>query len=102
MGGTKTLTWIGNGCWRQGDVGDVVVGRITEVGQSRWRVDVNGRQDAVLQLGAVNLPGGAARRRTLEDQLQMRSIFVEHDDRGRCAELFCGWLHGTASHTRTR
>jgi exosome complex component RRP4 len=46
-----------------GDVGDVVVGRVTEVGQSRWRVDVNGRQDAVLQLGAVNLPGGAARVR---------------------------------------
>jgi exosome complex component RRP4 len=61
-----------------GDVGDVVVGRITELQQSKWKVDIAGRQDAVLQLGAVNLPG-AARRRTIEDQLQMRSLFVEND-----------------------
>lgn len=41
-----------------GEVGDVVVGRITEVGQKRWKVDLNSRQDAVLMLSSVNLPGG--------------------------------------------
>jgi exosome complex component RRP4 len=56
-----------------GEVGDVVVGRIVEVntfptffffsqcsqvGQKRWRVDVNAKQDAVLLLSAINLPGG--------------------------------------------
>lgn len=38
--------------------GDLVVGRVVEVGSSRWKVDINGRQDAVLQLSSVNLPGG--------------------------------------------
>lgn len=41
-----------------GEIGDVVVGRITEVGQRRWKVDVNARQDGVLLLSSVNLPGG--------------------------------------------
>lgn len=59
-------------------MGDVVVGRVTELQQSKWKVDIAARQDAALQLGAVNLPG-AARRRTIEDQLQMRSLFVEND-----------------------
>ncbi|OQR90014.1 exosome complex exonuclease RRP4 [Thraustotheca clavata] len=60
-----------------GEVGDIVVGRISEVGSKRWKVDINGQQDAVLMLSSVNLPGGAQRRRTYEDQLQMRSFFEE-------------------------
>lgn len=62
-----------------GEVGDIVVGRVTEVGNKRWKVDVNGQQDASLVLSAVTLPGGAQRRRTYADQLQMRSFFVEND-----------------------
>lgn len=62
-----------------GEVGDIVVGRITEVGNKRWKVDVNGQQDASLMLSSVTLPGGAQRRRTYEDQLQMRNFFVEND-----------------------
>jgi hypothetical protein len=42
-------------------VGDVVVGRVTEVAQKRWKMDVNGRQDAALMLSSVNLPGGVQR-----------------------------------------
>lgn len=34
------------------------MGRITEVLQKSWRVDLNGRNDAVLMLSAINLPGG--------------------------------------------
>ncbi|CAK4647994.1 hypothetical protein LEN26_006124 [Aphanomyces euteiches] len=60
-----------------GEVGDIVVGRISEVGNKRWKVDINGQQDAVLMLSSVNLPSGAQRRRTTEDQLQMRSFFEE-------------------------
>lgn len=41
-----------------GDVGDVVVGRISVVESSRWRVDVNSTLDAMLPLTSVNLPGG--------------------------------------------
>jgi exosome complex component RRP4 len=81
-----------------GSAGDVVVGRITEVrvvfapidltgptnaraqvGNKRWKVDINSKQDGILLLGAINLPGGAQRRRTLEDQLQMRALFAEND-----------------------
>jgi exosome complex component RRP4 len=62
-----------------GDVGDVVVGRITATGQKAWNVDVNGRLDARLQLAAIHLPGGAQRRRTADDELNMRSFFTEDD-----------------------
>ena len=40
-----------------GEVGDVVVGRIVEVGDKRWRVDIGARQDAVLHLSSIILPG---------------------------------------------
>jgi exosome complex RNA-binding protein Rrp4 len=62
-----------------GSVGDVVVGRITEVGNKRWKLDINARVEATLLLGAINLPGGAQRRRTYEDVLQMRELFAEND-----------------------
>lgn len=41
-----------------GEIGDLIVGRITEVQQKRWKVDVNAKLDAVLLLSSVNLPGG--------------------------------------------
>ena len=62
-----------------GEVGDVVVGRVVEVLQKRWMVDIGGHQHAVLLLTSVNLPGGQQRRRTTEDQLQMRELYVEGD-----------------------
>lgn len=85
------------------EVGDLVIGRIVEVGPSRWRVDANARQDAILMLSSVNLPGGiqvrlrlAARardageqhwgaelmgqRRKIEsDALKMREFLAEGD-----------------------
>ena len=62
-----------------GEVGDVVVCRIVEVGAKRWKADVSARQDAILMLSSVNLPGGVQRRRTAEDQLNMRQFYVEGD-----------------------
>ena len=62
-----------------GEVGDVVVGRVREVGSKRWRVDVGSRQDAVLMLSSVNLEGGEQRRRTFEDAMNMREYYVEGD-----------------------
>ncbi|RNA38155.1 exosome complex component RRP4 [Brachionus plicatilis] len=62
-----------------GDVGDVVVGRITAVDTSRWRVDINSTLDAMLPLTSVNLPGGELRRRSEEDERMMRHYFVEND-----------------------
>ena len=97
------------------EVGDLVVGRITEANSKivlffkkilktvsqvqprRWKVDAYSRQDAVLMLSSVNLPGGVQvgnvifkfkhtltlgllKRRKLEsDELQMRGFFEEGD-----------------------
>ena len=62
-----------------GEIGDLVVARITAVESKRWKADINGSKDAQLQLASVNLPGGIQRMRTHEDQLQMRSLFSEGD-----------------------
>ena len=45
----------------RGEVGDVVVGTVTEVQQKRFLVDVKSATQAVLLLSSVNLPGGVLR-----------------------------------------
>jgi len=50
-----------------------------QLGDKRWKVDVGGRQHALLLLSSVNLPGGIQRRRTQEDSLNMRAFFSEND-----------------------
>lgn len=70
-----------------GEIGDVVVGRITEVQQKRWKVETNSRLDSVLLLSSVNLPGGELRRRSAEDELSMRRL----SDRLK-AFWVLGWL----------
>lgn len=67
------------------EVGDIVVGRVIEVAQKRWRVELNFTQDGVLMLSSMNMPDGSQRRRTSVDELNMRNIFVEHDV--VCAEV---------------
>ena len=62
-----------------GEVGDVVICRILEIGNKRWKVDANAKQDAVLMLSSINLPGGIQRRKSENDELQMRSFFAEGD-----------------------
>ncbi|OLN82213.1 Exosome complex component rrp4 [Colletotrichum chlorophyti] len=61
------------------EIGDLVVGRIVEVQAKRWRVDVGSSQLAILQISAINLPGGILRKRTDTDELQIRSFFAEGD-----------------------
>uniref|UniRef100_A0A2N9G526 Uncharacterized protein n=1 Tax=Fagus sylvatica TaxID=28930 RepID=A0A2N9G526_FAGSY len=67
------------------EVGDIIVGRVSEVAQKRWRLDIHYSQDAVLMLSSMNLPDGIQRRRTAVDELNMRSIFEENDV--ICAEV---------------
>ena len=62
-----------------GDIGDVVVGRVVDVQDTRWKVDVGSRQLATLLLASIHLPGGALRRRTAEDSLSMRTFFAPGD-----------------------
>jgi exosome complex component RRP4 len=72
------------------EVGDIVVGRIVEVGSKRWLVDIGARTNAGLPLSAMHLSGGDQRRRTLEDQLGMRSILAEGD-------IICAEVHSQQS-----
>ena len=62
-----------------GEVGDIVVGRIIEVQQKLWKVDCGTRLNAFLNLAAVNLPGGELRRRGADDELVMRKFLQEGD-----------------------
>lgn len=62
-----------------GAIGDVVVGRIQEVQQKRWKVETNARLSSVLLLSSVNLPGGELRRKTVEDEFLMRDYLSEGD-----------------------
>ncbi|SJX64744.1 related to RRP4-3`-5` exoribonuclease [Sporisorium reilianum f. sp. reilianum] len=61
------------------EVGDLVIGRVTEVGPKRWKVDINAKTDSSLQLSSINLPGGVQRRKVESDELQMRHFFQEND-----------------------
>lgn len=81
----------------QGQVGDLVIGRITSIVpvQNRWKVSLVGgvggsglgdeatahthKKEAVLPLSGVNLPSGAQRMRTAQDALEMRSWLKEGD-----------------------
>ncbi|XP_015596772.1 exosome complex component RRP4 [Cephus cinctus] len=83
----------------QGEIGDVVVGRITELQQKRWKVDTNSKMDSVLLLSSVNLPGGELRRRSAEDEQTMRRYLQEGDL--ICAEVQSTFADGSLSlHTR--
>lgn len=59
------------------EIGDVVIGRILEIGQKRWKVDCNAKQDSVLLLSSIHLPGIIQRRKSESDELQMRTFFAE-------------------------
>ncbi|KAL6452002.1 RRP4 Exosome complex component RRP4 [Candida maltosa Xu316] len=82
------------------ETGDHVIGRITEVGNKRWKVDIGAKQDAILMLGSVNLPGGVLRRKSESDELQMRN-FLKEGDLLNC-EVQTIFNNGIASlHTRS-
>ncbi|VEU22984.1 DEKNAAC103994 [Brettanomyces naardenensis] len=82
------------------ETGDHIVGRIVEVSNKRWKVDIGAEHDAILMLGAVNLPGGVLRRKSEADELQMRAILKEGDLLN--AEVQSLFQDGSASlHTRS-
>ncbi|ACO68862.1 hypothetical protein MICPUN_112705 [Micromonas commoda] len=61
------------------EIGDVVLGRVSEVLAKRWKVDINIPHDAVLHLSAVHLPDGIQRRRNYDDELDMRARYGDRD-----------------------
>lgn len=81
------------------EIGDIIVGRVIEVAPKRWRLEINFSQDAVLMLSSMTLPDGIQRRRNADDELNMRSIFVENDV--VCAEVR-GFQHDGSLHLQAR
>lgn len=81
----KLLTVIPLHSRYMGDIGDVIIGIITEIGSKRWRVDLNSRQQGVLLLSSIHLPGAIQRRKSENDELLMRTFFREGEI--ICAEV---------------
>ncbi|KAL7721957.1 Exosome complex exonuclease RRP4 [Entamoeba marina] len=82
-----------------GDIGDVVIGRITAICNGFWKVDINGKVFATLQLSSVNLPDGIQRRRTDVDKMNIKSFFDV--DELICAEIqSLSGNSGAQLHTR--
>ncbi|KAF9764332.1 Exosome complex component rrp4 [Nosema granulosis] len=61
------------------EVGDVVIGRVKEIYNKKWRIDMNCRAEVSLNLSAINLPGVAQRRKQESDEISMRSFFDIND-----------------------
>ncbi|CAK8544900.1 unnamed protein product [Lathyrus sativus] len=80
------------------EVGDIVIGRVVEVAQKHWKLDINCSQNAYLMISAMNVLDGVQRRRTSRDELNMRCIFAEDDY--ICAEVR-DFTHGDI-HLQTR
>ncbi|KAJ3044909.1 exosome non-catalytic core subunit rrp4 [Rhizophlyctis rosea] len=78
----------------QGEVGDVIVGRVSELGPKRWRIDFGGQSDGILPLDSISLPGGVQRRKSESDELHMREYFAEGDL--VCAEISSRFRDGAA------
>ncbi|TKA30748.1 hypothetical protein B0A50_02468 [Salinomyces thailandicus] len=82
------------------EIGDLVIGRIVEVQSRRWKVDVAAPLLANLMLSSINLPGGALRKRTSVDELNIRAFFGEGEL--LVAEVQSLFQDGSASlHTRS-
>jgi len=87
-----------------GHVGDLIIGRIVSVANTRWRVCIGSGSSsrlAQLPLSGVHLPGGVQRVRTQQDSREMRQLFTEGD-------LVCAEVHNIGSsdgslslHTRS-
>lgn len=63
----------------KGSTGDIIVGRVSQVATKRWKVDIGGSKDAILALTSVDLPSGAQRIRSEEDELAIRTFYNTFD-----------------------
>ena len=83
-------------------IGDLIVGRIVAVQTKRWLVDISSPCLSVLLLSSINLPGGILRKRTAQDELQIRGFFSEGDLLVAEVQTLMGPEGGVASlHTRS-
>lgn len=96
----KLISVVPLGSKFYGEIGDVVIGRVTEIQKKRWKIDTNSRLDSVLLISSINLPGGELRKRTTEDEQGMRKLLQEEDLLS--AEVQNVYVDGSLSlHTRS-
>ena len=61
------------------EIGDVVIGRVTQIFNKKWKIETNSKSDTTLSLSAINLPGVMQRRKSEDDEMNMRSFFDIND-----------------------
>lgn len=61
------------------EVGDVVIGRVTQIYNKKWKLDMNSKADCTLGLGSINLPGVMQRRKSEDDEINMCKFFDVND-----------------------
>uniref|UniRef100_A0AC35THQ5 KH_dom_type_1 domain-containing protein n=1 Tax=Rhabditophanes sp. KR3021 TaxID=114890 RepID=A0AC35THQ5_9BILA len=62
-----------------GEIGDIIVGRVIEVQQKRWKLDISSRQDATLNFINFQLPGGKNQRRGINEEMALQNLLVRGD-----------------------
>ncbi|KAM0681549.1 Exosome complex component rrp4 [Glugoides intestinalis] len=61
------------------EIGDVVVGRVIQIYNKKWKIDTNSKADTNLSLSAINLPGVMQRRKSEDDEINMCKFFDIND-----------------------
>jgi exosome complex component RRP4 len=62
------------------DQGDVIVGKVTSIDKGFWKVNINNKREAVLNIVNINLPQGEQRKRSQEDHMLMKNYFEENSN----------------------
>lgn len=81
------------------EVGDIVIGRVTDIHNKKWMLWTNSRSETSLSLSAINLPGVLQRRKSEEDEMNMRNFF-DVNDLVVCEVQKVGRSGSAALHTR--
>lgn len=61
------------------NIGDIVIGRVSNIYNKKWKIDINCKQNVVLNLSAINLPNLEQRKKLEEDEVKMREFFDVND-----------------------
>lgn len=61
------------------EVGDVVIGRVTQIVNKKWKIFTNSKYETTLSLSAVNLQALVQRRKLESDEIDMVKFFDLND-----------------------
>lgn len=82
------------------EIGDVIVGRVMQIYNKKWKLDTNSKSDTTLSLSAINLPGSIQRRKSEDDEINMSNYF-DINDVLVCEVQKVNKNGGAALHTRS-